>query len=201
MAKSDKDDEVITSAPSDHESNSLELYKIVRNGQTAWAGLHLDYTFRFVVAAGAILTLMLNVVSQKELRDYWVVFLVLALGVVNIVLCYVAEKVCDRAYQRFLEEVTIGTKLEAILGFHNDRPQSTSTVFAGDKSILPDRWIESWRKPDQRLKSKEIATANDFVDLSMNQGVNRYSRILFRVFLSANVVVFVIAIGKYIFDP
>ncbi len=169
----------------------IELYKIVRAGQQSWADQHLQYLFQFLVAIGSFTTITFGgflIFRDNKALATLALLVPLAGLAFNIVLSFFAFKVCDRAYRRFLEEVSICSKLEAELGFWNERPPG-SKLFRNDKYFLPDRWLKA--------SEKELTVA-EFVDRGLCEGVNLYSRIVFVLIFLANAAFFLWSITNAI---
>jgi hypothetical protein len=92
---------------------------------------------------------------------------------------------CDRAYQAYLECVSIQAKLERRIGLIGERPtlaKGNVLEFPDDKNIIPERWIQT----------RDFRTAKEFVDKYMSKGSNLLVRITFVVLALTNCILFLV---------
>ncbi len=116
--------------------------------------------------------------------------LLLIAPIVNILLSYTANRMCNRFYQRYLENVTIQAKLEPLIGLSSPRPDASeaSRPFPEDTHILPERW----------LTSRKHGKAKDFVDEKIKGGSNRWVRISFLLLGVFNLLIALVIIRQVI---
>ena len=165
------------------ENRLFEFCENVRNDQIAWLNLHREHSQHYLTFITAVLAGTLGAIYQFK-DNPWLLLTTVIGPIVNIPLCRSASFICDSFYQRFLEEVTIQAKLEALLGFANPRSDvnadsESSMPFSEDQYILPERWLESRR---------QHTTAAKFVDEKMGSGSNRLMRNVFRILMIANML-------------
>lgn len=178
------------------QERALELYKIFRQeSSVALAGYH--YAARqYLTLITAILgtSIAAGSAAMTRLGDYrelaFIVLLVVGLigPWLNVVLCWLAVSSSDRAYQTFLEAVTINAKLEALVGLVGERSKGAAgeaTVpFPDDESILPDRWLEY----------QNYSTAQEFVKDYLHKGSSQVVHRTFALLAITNIVLSVCAV-------
>lgn len=163
------------------ENRAFQFYKFLASQQISWLNLHREYAQHHLTFIAAVFAVTLGAIYQ--FKDNPWLSLVVAIGpVINILLCANASRVCDRFYRRFLEGITIQTKLEALVGFTSPRSdidvsRESSIPFPQDRYILPERWHDS----------RQYARAAQFVEAKMDGGSNRLIRRIFRLLLVANI--------------
>lgn len=175
------------------EEHAVELYRIHSDGSFRSLDLHRQHAGQYFAIVTPVLAAALAGLYHFSDRTS-LLLLMLSAPILNIFVCRLAEDVCDRFYQRFLEEVTVQSKLQALIGLARQRSTPTdaseSAPFSGDAHILPERWL----MPHSRYRRSA-----DFVRESMNSGSNRGVRRCFRVLLVANIalgIVIVIMVVK-----
>jgi hypothetical protein len=163
------------------KNEAFEFYKLLASQQISWLNLHREYAQHHLTFIAAVFAVTLGAIYQ--FKDNPWLSLVVAIGpAINILLCANASRVCDRFYRRFLEGITIQTKLEALVDFTSPRSDigissESSIPFPEDQYILPERWHES----------RQYARAAQFVEAKMDGGANRLIRRIFRLLLAANI--------------
>lgn len=104
----------------------FRLYLAVRSAQVEWMNRHSMHFEHYVTVVVAILSVSLGGAYALIARGTssgvaWHVVALMLL--VNGGLSIAASKACDRAYQRFLEAVTIAAKLEHFFRLDGARPR------------------------------------------------------------------------------
>ena len=115
----------------------------------------------------------------------------------NSFLSFVAIKVCNRFYRRFLESVTIANKLYFILNecFNIDsKAKECKEMLSEDCRLFPNRWINALKKSNKSDKKnpKDSKEPNGFVEDHMNKGVNRWIQIVFLSLIILNTAIGII---------
>jgi len=153
------------------DDHILELYKLFRNHLHMSIDLHRQHLQHYLTFITAILGATL--VGFFEVSLGWFSLIFLIGPIINISICVLAIKMCDRFYEGMLESITITAKLEDLIGLSKPR-DNKETVYPKDNYFLPERW----------LKGRDFATSAEFVEENMDGGVNDIARKIF-IMLSA----------------
>ena len=157
------------------KKTAMELYAIFRRENSIWLGNHREHSQQYFTLIIAILGASIAVFSQFIISNPFLTLIVIIGPLINILLCRVAVTMCNRSYQLYLENVSILSKLEPIIGLIDSRIQQkekqTLSQFPKDKSFLPERW----------LQSRQFDTAKAFVEQGMNVGANKITRRTFAI--------------------
>jgi predicted PurR-regulated permease PerM len=168
------------------DTSLFDYYLAIRTEKERVMEAHSRHVRHYVTLVTAIQAVALGAVYQFR-DDARLALMAATLGfVVNIVMCRVAILACNRAYQMFLELVTIAIKLEASLGLHGPRPTTTvrerkPKLFPDDKHLLPDRWRHS----------AQHKTAAEFVRDNMDRGINHVVRVTMSIMAAMNAALWV----------
>ncbi|MHB0876580.1 MAG: hypothetical protein ACYC5O_11125 [Anaerolineae bacterium] len=153
----------------------LSIYEIVSARQVAWLNLHQQYAFQYATVVAALITAAAAVagfMTPQSGDRAWRLPMAAIAGVAAI-LCAVAISACDRAYQRWLEDVTIMSKLEALLRLDRPRPQPVPRhAFPDDTGVLPERWLSD---------RADVTRASDFVATRRPKGAHRAFVLTFEI--------------------
>jgi hypothetical protein len=166
-----------------YKTLALELYKLFRGEMLECFALHrtaLQNYLAFAAAIGAA-----SIAGLIQSHDSGLVAGVVVCGpLLNICICIIGVRTCNRFYLGALERIAIVTKLEHILQFdlrrtRTDQEQgSEGPPLPGDDYILPVRW---------RKVVAECTTTDEFVHASMPSGVNLLARRTFEFVIAMNV--------------
>jgi hypothetical protein len=156
----------------DNDDN-LELYKLFRNELHISIELHSQHLQQYLTFITAVLGA--TVAGFYQIGLGWLSLILVIGPFINIFICVLAIRMCDRFYEGMLEDITITAKLEELIGLLNPRVNN-ETVFPKDKFILPERW----------LKGREFATSAEFVEKNMDRGVNEIAKRIFYGLLGIN---------------
>lgn len=160
-------------------STIVEIYRAHLDEKANAINLHRDYSHQYFTLVAAVLGVSAGAIYQFR-AEPWLVLVVGIGPMLNILLCVVAIRMCDRFYQAFLEHITILAKLEALIGLMTPSQDEDMRVkglpFPDDKFILPERW----------LQSRCQATSAEFVQSNMREGSNRLVRWTFSFLVVAN---------------
>lgn len=151
----------------------LELYKIFRNELHISIDLHRQHLQHYLTFITAVFGVSIAGFYQFDLG--WLSMILVIGPLINIFICVLAIRMCNRFYEGMLEDITITAKLEELIGLLNPR-DNKETVFPKDKHILPERW----------LKGRDFATSAEFVEKNMDGGVNAITRKIFYILLVIN---------------
>lgn len=167
----------------------LELYKLFRNDLHKSIDLHRQHLQHYLTFITAILGATLVGFFQVSLG--WLSMIFVIGPVINIFICMLAIRMCDRFYEGMLEDITITAKLEDLIGLSKPR-DNKETVYPKDKYILPERW----------LKGRNFTTSAEFVEKNMDRGVNHIARNTFYMLLGVNtffgiMIVILVLYSKY----
>ena len=173
------------------DQTALKLYTLFRQENATWLSSHREHSQQFLTLIAAILgvsiaaVVQLNTISDWVSNNTWSLGLISIGPFVNILLCINAIRMCDRAYQAYLECVSIQAKLEKRIGLIDERLTLTKgkiLEFPDDKNIIPGRWIQT----------RNFRTAKEFVDKNMNKGSNLLVRITFVILALTNGILFLV---------
>jgi hypothetical protein len=153
----------------------LELYKLFRNELHISIDLHRKHLQHYLTFITAVLGATIAGFYQVGLG--WLTMILVIGPVINIFMCMLAIRMCDRFYEGMLEDITITAKLEDLIGLLNPRGNN-ETVFPNDRFIVPERW----------LKGREFATSAEFVEKNMDRGVNEIAKRIFYVLILVNAI-------------
>jgi len=153
-----------------HEEKWFNLYLAIRSEHVEFLKQHAEHFSHYLTLVMAVLTVTGAGVFQLYQSGVCplVVGAVASIGFpINILLCIVASRVCNRYYEAFLEAVTVMAKLEAFLDL--EVLPSWNTVgapvnFPGDADLFPARY-----RRDRALHKSEAS----FVKAARRKGVNR----------------------------
>lgn len=164
----------------------FELYRMYRGEMIEAFRLHresLEHYLAFAVAVFAA-----SIVGVTQLRDYgWLRSVVLAGPVLDVMICLLGIRMCDRYYLGVLERISILAKLETVLDVNKvwapgEVGPDQRALFPEDKFLLPERWIED---------ALHYTKSEAFRDSHMRSGVNSLARWTFRVAIGLNAILFV----------
>jgi hypothetical protein len=170
----------------DDLSAIVEVYRAHLGEKANSINLHRDYSQQFFTLVAAILGVS-AVAAYHFSSEPWLVLVTGVGPLLNVLLCAVAIRMCDRFYRGFLEHITILAKLETLLGLATPLRRDSARVelpFPEDNYILPERWLQS---------RHEAASSTEFIKTHMRQGSNRIVRWTF-LFLAAANTAFLIGI-------
>ena len=168
----------------------FEFYKLYRGEMIEAFKLHresLEHYLAFAVAVFAA-----SIAGVTQLRDIgWLRSVVLAGPILDVMICLLGIRKCDRYYLGILERITILAKLETMLDINKvwnpgELKPGQSTLFPEDKFFLPARWIEN---------TLRYSNSEAFRDSHMKSGVNSLARWTFRVAIGLNVILFFAALA------
>lgn len=165
------------------KDTALELYKVFRSERNGNFVLHQDALEHYLTFTVAILGA--TIAGALGIRGMgWTGTVVLLGPILNVVVCLLAVRMCDRYYLGALEKIAILAKLESVLGLR-DRLDLTSGsredagMFTEDRYFLPERWIKGTR---------HATTTEEFVRQHLNVGVNRIAKQTFHFLILVNVL-------------
>lgn len=161
----------------------FHLYLQIARGQSVWLEFHRAYAFRYLglatasIAAQATLFGAVGKGLEPVILSYSQLGWVLPVGVLAFASAEAISSgvsCCDRAYRRWLEDITIMAKLEALLGLDGTRPaRREHRVFPDDCHLLPTRWLAD---------RAEHKSGRAFVEDKMSAGSNALVRNTLRLF-------------------
>jgi hypothetical protein len=160
---------------------AAEYYRFLGDREVKWLELHYRHAERTLALVSAILAVSLLALYQTG-GGLWALAVIIG-PVANMILCYAGPRLCDRFYQRFLEDLTIEAKIEPLVGLSDPRAAGSAGVFREDQAYLPQRWQEG---------RGVYKTASEFVKHHMALGANKLIRRVFWVLGFANLL---LAIG------
>ncbi len=167
------------------------LYTLFRQENATWLSSHREHSQQFLTLIAAILGVSIAAVVQLSTtpnlvsNNTWMLGLISVGPFINVLLCINAVKMCDRAYQAYLECISIQAKLERKIGLLGKRSTSAKDKvleFPDDRNIIPERWIQT----------RDFRTSKEFVEKYMNKGSNLLVRITFGILALTNGVLFFI---------
>lgn len=166
------------------KKEAFDFYKLIRGEEIPWLNLHRQYSQQYLTLISAIFAVSLGALYHFK-EDPLLVLAVILGPFLNVLMCVIAIKMCNRFYQRFLEGVTIQVKIEPLLGLSNQREKKaeddTVWPFPNDKYYLPERL----------LKSRNQRSSLDFVNDHMKSGSNKHVQLSFRLLLVANIALII----------
>ena len=174
----------------DHQ-RAFELYRLFRQENATWLSSHREHSQQFLTLVSAILGVSIAALVQLSTMpnlisdNIWMLGLISLGPFVNVLLCINAIRMCDRAYQAYLECISIQAKLERKIGLIGKRSTSAKDgvlEFPDDKNFIPDRWIQT----------RDFRTSKEFVGRYMNKGANLSVRITFGILALTNGVLFLV---------
>ena len=177
---------------------AFELYTLFRQENTTWLSSHREHSQQFLTLIAAILGVSIAAVVQLStipnliINNAWMLGLVSVGPFINVLLCINAIRMCDRAYQAYLECISIQAKLERKIGLIGKRSTSakdTILEFPDDNNIVPERWI----------RTRDFRTSKEFVERYMNRGANLLVRITFGILALTNGALFLVLSGLWLF--
>jgi hypothetical protein len=165
------------------EDSAFEIYKLFRGEFFQAIENHRETLQNYLAFAAAVLGA--TIVGFLQIRDIGYIGAIILTGpILNVSLCTLAIRICDRFYLAFLERVAIIAKLDSALGFLDpvdltDEGQDKAHVFPEDRYLLPERWIKA---------GQQYATAEEFIQQHLNAGVNRLARQTFQLLIVVNIL-------------
>ena len=118
----------------------------------------------------------------------WIGVIVILGPILNVFVCLLAIRMCNRFYLGILERITISAKLESILGIEEYKltevNQGNKTSFFKDIYILPERW----------MRGRQCDTAEEFIQQRLNAGVNRLAKLIFLSMIVVNILLVIVII-------
>jgi len=171
------------------DDHILEFYKLFRNHLHMSIDLHRQHLQHYLTFITAILGATL--VGFFKVSLGWLSLIFVIGPIINIFICVLAIRMCDRFYEGMLESITITAKLEDLIGLSKPR-DNKETVYPKDNYILPERW----------LKGRDFATSAEFVEKNMDRGVNNIARKIFIMLSAINtflgmMIVILVIYSKY----
>jgi hypothetical protein len=161
------------------QDNMVKMYDIFRKTLSDSINLHRQHAQHYLTFIAAVMAA--TIAGLTKYPEPHLALFLLAGPMFNILLCWLAIKMCNQFYQGFLEEITVASKLEDLMGLPELRPKNKASCFDQDESILPERWIEG-RRPFKK--------SSDFIKCHMNKGSNRVLKLTFWVLASFNIILF-----------
>jgi hypothetical protein len=163
------------------QNMALSLYVLFRGEVYESTKLHRESLQNYLAFAATLLGA--TIAGSLVVRGIgWMGMIVLVGPVINVVVCMLAIRTCDRFYLGALERITILAKLESLLGILDYKPASVdhskTPAFFRDRYLLPERWI--W--------GEKYATADEFIKQKLNAGVNRLAKQTFGLLIAVNVL-------------
>ena len=163
------------------ENSAFEMYKLFRREQHENFEHHRETLQNYLAFVVAVLGA--TIVGILELRGPGGIGVVVLAGpILNVFVCRLAIRMCDRFYLAALERIAISAKLESALGLRDPIDLTSegghADVLFRDKYLLPERWIEG----------TQYATSEEFIQQHLNAGVNRLARQTFHLVIVVNVI-------------
>ncbi len=151
-----------------NETSALELFKLYNTAKTEAFKLHratLQQNLAFSVALiGAVVAAIINIPSPG-LPLLALIFV----PILNVSICVLAIRMCNRYYLGALEKIAILMKLEPLVGLRDSRSTASEegegVALPQDEYFVPNRWIDA--EIDRRFPTTE-----SFTDFHMSSGVN-----------------------------
>ncbi len=167
------------------ETSALELFKLYSTAKVEAFKLHrttLQQNLAFSVALiGAVVAAIINI-PNFGLPLLALVFV----PILNISICMLAIRMCNRYYLGALEKIAILMKLEPLVGLRDSRPKVSDeggkVALPQDKFFVPNRWIDA--EIDERFPTTE-----SFTDFHMSSGVNLLAKRTFELVIAINCVI------------
>lgn len=160
------------------------LYASFKDDARGWLGLHRQHFTQFVSIILAVLTASLA--ALYHLRNEALLLLLVSLGpALNIILCVLAVRVCDKFYLRYWEHETVSYKLFGLMEDAHKisaRIQERKGIFPADSHLFPRRWLD---------RVAEYDTSKSFTEsrLTARNSSNWYIRITFWVLIGISAVI------------
>ena len=163
------------------KNTAFEMYKMFRGEMYGHLNLHRETLQNYLAFSVAVLGATIGGYLQLG-QAAWIGTIILFAGsILNIFVCVIAIRMCDRFYLGVLERVAIMAKIESILGLTNSRTkksnQEKTMLLPKDKYLLPQRWV----------MGADLASTEEFIEKYQNAGVNHLAKTTFRVLIVLNV--------------
>ena len=170
----------------------ISLFLNFQKETISWLGLHEQHFSRFVTIIISFLSVSLGLFyhfNQYHMNTKPIA----VLPIFNCLFSYVAIRICNRFYKRFLESITIANKLffllksiagniDEILNIELKKENSINEPYSNDKYIYPDRWINAMT---------EYNDSNNFIKSRIWTGVNLWRNIIFIILGIVNFVIII----------
>ena len=159
------------------ENLKLELYKTFKSDAFENVRMHRATLQHYLAFSVAVLAATILGLTQS--RDNTALrVVIMAIPLLNAVICVVTIRTCDRYYNGMLERLAIAAKLEQLLGLPEPLFEEILKPFPKDKYLLPRRWIEA---------AAAHSTSELYVDRQLKSGVNLMARLTFGFLIAVNV--------------
>lgn len=165
---------------------AYRMYELFRNERYKSFELHRNTLQNYL--AFSVTILGATIVGVLEIRNVGWIGAAIVLGpILNVLVCTLAIRMCNRFYLGALEKISIITKLESLLELKGQvnltsANQKRAPVFPGDKYFLPERWVEG----------TQHKTSAEFIEENMNAGVNRLAKRTFQLLIAVNMLLCIV---------
>jgi hypothetical protein len=161
---------------------AYELYGLYRGEMVELFKIHREGLQHYLAFATAILGATIVGILQIQGMG-WIGAVIAAGPILNVFVCVLAIRMCNRFYLGALERIAITAKLESVLGLQKrakaaNTDQDNTTEFPKDEYFLPERW----------LTGRKYDTSEEFVQQGLKKGVNRVARWTFYLLIAVNVL-------------
>ncbi|MHB1004078.1 MAG: hypothetical protein ACYC3S_00370 [Chloroflexota bacterium] len=164
----------------------LEVYRTFRQQEAGWLTMHAQYARHYMIFVGAVLGISITLLQLLASSGEPAMLLGILFGPgLGFVLCTNGVAMCNHAYYRYLETVATLAKLEHRLRLTAPLDWSADRPFPNDKTIIPDRWTESW---SEREVGGSRSSTMAFAEHKVKGGVNRVVRRSFDLLYWANAI-------------
>jgi len=161
----------------------FNLYELYREESRNNINHHRETLQNYLAFSAAILgATIAGIIQIQNMRA--ITIFVLALPILNIMVCRLAINMCNRFYSAALECNSITAKLEMKLGIRKI-DFNKAKVFPNDSELLPERWIEN---------SRRYNTSAEFVSELSKQGINRIARQTFNILIGINLLLMMLIV-------
>ena len=165
------------------------MYKMFRGEMYGEINLHRETLQNYLAFSVAVLGATIGGYLQLGQASWAGAIILFAGSILNMFVCRIAIRMCDRFYLGLLERITIIAKLEPLLGLTDSRTKKTKQSevisLAEDKYLLPRSWI---------LGSK-LTTTEEFIKKYQNSGVNYLAKSTFRILIVLNILLGIASIA------
>src|SRR3972149_2719731 len=158
------------------------MYKMFRGEMYSEIKLHRETLQNYLAFSTAVLSATIGGYFQLGPASWAGTAILSAGSVMNLIVCTIGIRMCDRFYLGLLERIAIVAKLESVLGLTDNRPkrskQSEVMALAGDKYLLPQWWV----------LDPELTTTEEFIKRHRNSGINRLAKSTFRILIVVPII-------------
>lgn len=175
----------------------VKLYTIYQHETIEWLKLHEQHFTRFVTIIIGFLSVTLGLFYHFNENDLDAKAIA-SLPFFNFIFSYVAIRICNRFYKRFLESITIANKIYFLLKnnicdidetLKNEYKKTgeIDTPYPQDDYLYPIRWIKAMN---------QFQDSEKFIESRKWTGVNLWRNIVFIALAIVNLLIALIIIAS-----